>query len=154
MTPDTAFSAWRFLLARLHHTTNSQRVTLRLDYAPQGWQVDAVLIEILEPGVPTLLHEVALPQRKLATVQYLQREQRTLIQDNVETAAIKPPAALTAQYQVRSQMLGPILVHGSVAGWVSVHNTKAPHAWTSLEQQHLQQAVRTIQSDFLTFCCG
>ncbi|MFD4975764.1 GAF domain-containing protein [Streptomyces sp. NPDC058424] len=57
------------------------------------------------------------------------RTRRVLMQDDCQTANPSPPQALLDAYQVRAQMLAPIVRDGRVVGWLSFHS-RDPRRWT------------------------
>ncbi len=132
------------ILTSLRASTHSDRVTLRLDCAPWAWRVDQVAAESCAPGESSLLGDDSIPQRDLATVQYIERTGTVLVQPDVTSTFVRPPAVLVTHYHVKAQMLGPILRRGQLMGWISVHDTHSVHAWDDLEVGALERAIVEI----------
>lgn len=117
-----ASSGLEELVAAVREQTSAARVTLRLDVAGANFPVIA---EALDDGAASIRSDNSLDQRGAATAQWVMRTRQVLVQNDCHLAESPPPAALLEAYQVRAQMLAPVLIEGAVAGWVSVHSTVA-----------------------------
>jgi len=130
------------VLAALLKATHGSRSTLRIDDKDRGWNVDYVCAEALQPGVRSLRGEGSIDQRAAATVQWMVKHKRTLVQsDLTNDPDPAPPSALLSVYAAKAQLLGPLLErHGYLAGWISVHYVDGKHAITADEERAMDQA--------------
>jgi maleate isomerase len=133
------------LLALLNETAAS-RTTLRLDSATHGVHVDDVIAEAKAPGVKSLRGQTSIDQRAQATVKWLERERRILVQNHLENVDPAPPAALKTVYETKAQMLAPLFREGVLQGWISVHYNPGPREWTAADQAALEKAARAAHA--------
>ena len=94
------------LLDQLPRATGSSRTTLRLDWPELGFHVDDFAGKALVPGEKSLRGQRGINQRAVATVQWLDRERRSLIQDDFTTTDV--PSALIEVCGARAQMFAPV----------------------------------------------
>lgn len=57
------------------------------------------------------------------------------------TAQPPTPPEVIARYGVRAQMLAPVVRDGRCAGTLSVHETRAPRAWSAGDRAALAEAA-------------
>ena len=133
------------LLDQLPRATGSSRTTLRLDWPEFGFHVDDVAGEALAPGQKSLRGQTGINQRAVATVQWLDRERRSLIQDDFTTTDVPPPPALIEVYGARAQMLAPVIRNDALQGWVSVHYTGSAHHWSQANVEAIETAARRVR---------
>jgi maleate isomerase len=133
------------LLDQLLRATGSSRTTLRLDWPELGFHVDDVAGEALAPGQKSLRGQTGINQRAVATVQWLDRERRSLIQDDFTTTDVPPPPALIEVYGARAQMLAPVIGNDALQGWVSVHYTGSAHHWSQANVEAIETAARRVR---------
>jgi maleate isomerase len=133
------------LLDQLLRATGSSRTTLRLDWPELGFYVDDVAGEALVPGEKSLRGQTGINQRAVATVQWLDRERRSLIQDDFTTTDVPPPPALIEVYGARAQMLAPVIRNDALQGWVSVHYTGSAHHWSHANVEAIETAARRVR---------
>ncbi|HKE81921.1 MAG TPA: GAF domain-containing protein [Solirubrobacteraceae bacterium] len=127
---------------RLLATTGASRTTIRLD-RPDA--VFPIVAESVAPGVPSLLGGRGVGDLRAAkTFQWLDRERRVLVQDELERADPAPPAELIQAYGAKAQMLAPVLEGERLAGIVSVHQSGGPRAWTDADVQAIEQAAQDV----------
>ena len=138
---DEIIAALNLLLDRLLKDTKASRVTIRLDVPSRGFHVDSVVAEAVATGVKSLKGDSSINQRQAATVKWLERERRLLVQDDLSKADPAPPPALVAVYETKAQMLGPLIKGDHVFGWISVHYNEGPRQWTRSEITALERAV-------------
>ncbi len=125
-------------------STRASRVTLRVDVAEHGFQVNLPAAEALSAGAKSLKAEGSLDQRAAETVKWLEREHRLLVQNDVYTDGPSPPQALIDIYGTRAQMLGPLFVEGQLGGWISVHQNGSARNWSDEDTAALTQAVNEV----------
>jgi GAF domain-containing protein len=82
--------------------------------------------------------------RAAKTFQWLDRERRVLVQDELERADPAPPAELIQAYGAKAQILAPVLEGERLAGIVSVHQSGGPRAWTDADVQAIEQAAQDV----------
>jgi maleate isomerase len=132
------------IVADLLRATRASRTTLRLDSPEHGFHVDDVAAEALAAGAKSLRGQTSIDQRAAGTAQWLERRRRLLVQDDLAAAEPRPPAALLRLYGVKAQMLAPIVRHGRLDGWVSVHDARAARRWTKREQAAATRAAARV----------
>lgn len=134
------------VLERLLASSKGSRSTLRIDDPKRGWHVDLVCAEALRPGVKSLRGQGAIDQRAAATVKWMEKHKRNLIQTDLSKADPPPPAALIQVYAATAQMLGPLVTKdGHLAGWISVHYVDGPRDWTEKDVAALDAARAEVQ---------
>lgn len=106
---------------RLLKATGADRTTLRVDVPEHDLGVDLTAAEALRAGVRSIRREGSLDQRRLNTVEWLEKHRRDLVQPHFHGDPM-PPAALIDVYGVHAQMLGPVEYDGDMPGWLSVHS--------------------------------
>jgi maleate isomerase len=143
--PRALAGAFQGALEALLLATGASRTTLRLDWRQWGLHVDDVAAEALAPGVASLRGETSIDQRRAATIRWLERERRPLIQEDCSAADQPPPPELVQIYGVRAQMLGPVVWDGRLAGWVSVHETRSERQWSPDDAAALAEAVSAVE---------
>jgi maleate isomerase len=146
MSADGLLSAVQETLADLLEATRASRVTLRIDRPELGWHVDEPAAEALAPGVKSIRGTPGLDQRSLPTVRHIDRTRRILVQEDCDGADPAPPAALIEIYGVRAQMLAPLVEHGELNGWVSVHDTAGARDWQGSDVDALSKAAQALAS--------
>jgi maleate isomerase len=125
--------------------TGASRTTLRLDWPEWGLHVDDVAAEAVAAGVESLKGQTSIDQRQAATIRWLERERRPLIQESCSSADQPPPVELIRIYGVRAQMLGPVVRSDSLVGWVSVHEIRSERRWSADDAAALDEAVSAIE---------
>jgi maleate isomerase len=130
------------VLATVLRETHGSRSTLRIDDAARGWNVNFVCAEAVKPGVKSLRNDGSIDQRAAATVKWMVREKRNLVQpDLTGNPDPAPPPALMSAYAAKAQLLGPLLAKdGYLAGWISVHYVEGTHAITPDEERAMDRA--------------
>jgi GAF domain-containing protein len=121
--------------------TGATRTTLRLD---RPGAVFPVAAEALAPGARSIRDETGIDLRKAATVQFLEREQRNLIQGDCGAGDYPAPPELIELYGVKAQMLAPIVRDGRLAGIVSVHYAPSTREWSAGDVEALDDAARRV----------
>jgi maleate isomerase len=132
------------ILGELLRATRASRTTLRLDSPAHGFHVDDVAAEALAAGETSLRGQTSINQRAAATAQWIERHRRLLVQGDLTAAEPRPPAALIRLYGVKAQMLAPLVRHGRLDGWVSVHEARAARRWTRRDQAAATRAAARI----------
>jgi gluconolactonase len=129
------------LLLRL----GASRVTLRIDDVPG--EVFPVKAESLAPGVNSIAGDRTIPIRESETFQWVERERRLLVQDDILSSPIAPAPALTGPYRARSQMLAPVFRGEDLVGLVSVHQVGELRHWTPDEAAFVERAVERLEAE-------
>ena len=125
-------------------STGASRTTLRLD-RPEGFF--PVVAEALAPGVKSIAADSSIDLEASPTFQFLQREQRLLIQPDLLAADPAPPPELIELYGARAQMLAPLVQDERLIGILSVHYAPGPREWTAAEVSSLEQAVERVLAE-------
>jgi maleate isomerase len=144
-TASTISQQFDALLGELLRATESSRTTLRVDWPKLGFHVNDVAGEALAPGEKSLRGQTGINQRAAATVQWLDRERRLLIQDDFTTADVPPPPALIEVYGAGAQMLAPVIRNDALQGWVSVHYSGVPHHWSGTDVKAIETAALRVR---------
>ena len=141
---DTGTMRLRFqdALEDLRSATGADRTTLRVDLPDHDLRVDLTAGEAVAPGVRSIRHDDSLDQRRLNTVEWLERHRRPLVQPHFR-ADPTPPEALVSVYGVNAQMLTPIERGAGMAGWLSVHSLRE-REWSEADQDALTVATRRV----------
>jgi maleate isomerase len=134
------------IVTELLRSTGASRTTFRLDRPEWGAHVDDVFAEARAPGVASLVGKTSIRQREGATVKWLERERRLLIQQDCAGADPAPPRELLELYGVRAQMLAPVVQAGELVGWLSVHQNASSRRWTDGDIAALSRAAAAVQS--------
>lgn len=138
------------ILKELLDGTSASRTTIRMDVPNMGFHVDDVVAEALSPGALSLKGVTSMDQRRLPTVEWIERERRRLVQNDIANADPAPPPALIEIYGVKSQMLGPIFWKDHMIGWISVHYTEGPREWQDKDIEFLDKAVGLVRQELRT----
>lgn len=102
------------------------------------------MAEAIAPGVKPIAHDDSLDQRNAPTAQWLMRTREVLVQNDCSVDEPPAPPALLEVYEVKAQMLAPLISDGEVAGWVSVHEVRNVRAWTDEEVSVLRSAASRV----------
>jgi GAF domain-containing protein len=123
----------------------ASRVTLRLD---TPGEIFPVRYEALAPGIRSIKGDDSVGDlREAQTFQWVQRELRLLVQDDLLDADPPVPPALVDVYGARSQMLAPVVRDGEFVGVISIHYAPGPRAWTAEERAVLEQARAQVERE-------
>jgi len=128
----------------LRKKTNGSRTTLRMDIPKYNCDVQRVVAESTAPGIPSLRAITSLNQRAAKTCQEIERTGEALVQSDTINAPIPPPAALLSVYQVKAQMLIPLMVGNEVQAWISIHYVPSTREWTETDISALHTAGKTV----------
>lgn len=130
------------VLAALLRRSAGSRVTLRIDDAARGWNVDFICAEAVRSEIKSLRGDGSIDQRNAGTVKWMAANKRNLIQpDIINNPDPAPPPALIGVYAAKAQMLSPLLsATGYLSGWISVHYVEGTHAFTDDEVRALDDA--------------
>src|SRR5262249_4327935 len=109
-----------------------------------GFHVDDVAAEALAPGQNSLRGVTSINQRAAATAQWVEKNRRLLVQDDLSVGETRPPEALVRLYGGRAEMLGPIERDGRLDGWISVHEARSTRHWTTQDQEATRQAAEQV----------
>jgi maleate isomerase len=132
------------ILRELIRDTAASRATVRLDVVGMSFPVVAEFCDPSQPGVRPIAGLNDIDQRKAKTVQHLMTTLRPLIQEDLGTAEIAPPAALLNQYGARAQMLSPLVRNSALLGYISVHQSGRPRVWTDADIEALRRATAQV----------
>ena len=133
------------LMEELLDRTGASRTTLRIDDMP-GVEFP-VKAEALALGIESIAGDTGLRVRYSATFQWVDRERRVLVQDDILASDVAPAAALTQRYGARAQMLTPVQLQGQLVGLVSVHYAPGPRAWSGEDIAAVEQIVARVEDE-------
>ncbi len=130
------------VLEELCRGADGARCTLRFDDPDRGWHVDYIVAEALTPGVKSLRGDGGIDQRAAATVHWMEKNRRNLVQpDLINAPDPAPPPALMSAYAATAQMLTPLFnAEGHLQGWISVHYVGGVKDLTAAHQAALDAA--------------
>jgi GAF domain-containing protein len=135
-------SQYQAVAEQLLVDTGASRTTVRIDVPGEDFPVVA---EAVRHGAQKIRGRRAVSDiRSTAPVQYLEREQTILVQNDVEHAEPAVPEALVESYGVRAQILAPLVRHGGLAGVISVHDIRGPRQWSETEISALGKAQTRV----------
>jgi maleate isomerase len=122
----------------------ASRVTLRLEMPDEIYPVVA---EACASGIRSIKGDGAVGDlRDVATYQYVEREHKILVQDDLITARPVPPPALIYEFGVRAQMLAPVLVGERLVGIVSIHYVPGVRPWTAEDVALLARGASRVEA--------
>lgn len=122
----------------------ASRVTVRLDVPPEIYPVVA---EACAHGSRSMKGDDAVGDlRTVATYQYVEREHKILIQDDVIDARPGPPPALIHEFGVRAQMLAPVLAGERLVGIISIHYGPGARTWTAEDVALLARGASRVEA--------
>jgi hypothetical protein len=135
------------VLTTLLVAANGSRTTLRIDDPARGWHVNFICGEGLKPGTKSLRGDGSIDQRAAATVVWLEKNRRNLIQPDLTNAPDPaPPPALMSAYSAKAQMLAPLFNKaGELQGWISVHYVDGTHVFSDGEIEALDRASAEVK---------
>lgn len=131
------------LLKELLDQTKASRTTIRLDIPELGMEPSKPAAEAKRPEIMTIMDKPRRDQDKSGTLNFLKRERRVLIQDdllNPDPAAI-PPRDLIEAFGTYAQMLGPVVRGDRVVAYVSVHENTGARHWKDEDVRALETTV-------------
>ena len=131
------------LMEELLERTGASRTTLRIDDEP-GVEFP-IKAEALAPGIDSIAGDPTLRVRVSATFQWVDRQRRLLVQDDLRDADPAPAPQLVEKYGARAQMLAPVVRGGEVVGLVSVHYAPGPRQWTEDEISAVEEIVERVE---------
>jgi maleate isomerase len=135
------------VLTKLLADSNGSRTTLRIDDAAHGWEVNFICAQAVKPGVKSLRGDGSIDQRAAATLKWMDKNRRNLIQpDIINNPDPTPPPALMSAYAAKAQMLTPLFNKtGFLQGWISVHYVDGTHEFTDAEIAALDRANAEVK---------
>ena len=147
MTSKTAFVAnAEAILQGLLKETNASRTTLRIDLPQFGLNVNAPAAEALALDG---MHQPSLDQRKAVAIPWLEKNRRVFVENDClnTTPDVAPEKEVTGVYGIRSEMVAPVIRKDDLTGWVSVHNVRGPHQWTTSEIAAIEAACAKVRRE-------
>ena len=132
------------LMEHLLSDVGASRTTVRIDIPDWDISVNDVIAEARAPEVRSLRGETSIDQRAQPTVAFLDSRREPLVQNEFRSTAYPPPPALISLYDVKAQMLAPLIVDDELAGWISVHYTPAERDWTQDDVDTLKHAQAAV----------
>ena len=137
--------AYQTYMQELLDELGASRTTLRLDTPGETYPVVA---EALAPGIASIKGDTRVGDLRAAkTFQYIERELKPLVQNDLLDADPAPPKELIELYGARSQMLAPIVRNGRLAGVISVHYAPGPREWTAEELATLERCAAQVTAE-------
>jgi maleate isomerase len=135
------------ILETLRKATNASRTTLRVDLPRFRLNVNAPAAEALSPGVHSLKDKTSLDQRNAVAVKWLEKNRRVFVENDClnTTPDVAPEKEVIGEYGIRSEMVAPIICNDYLIGWVSVHNIRGPHQWTTSEVAAIEAACDSMR---------
>lgn len=133
------------VLAELMRDAEGSRSTLRYDDPERGWSVQIPCAEALTHVAKSLKGDGSINQRAAATVKWLEKHRRILVQPDLSNSEPAAPPALIALYGVQAQMLGGLFrSDGFLQGWISVHYIGGPHLISEKAVAAMQRALDEV----------
>ncbi len=116
-------------------------MTVRLA-APDAYY--PLVAEARGEGVRTMWDAEQPDTRGAGTYMALERDRAVLVQDDTATASARPPRSTVETFDVRAQMLGPLVRRDELLGIVSVHQGGGPRAWEPSDVERLERTVARV----------
>lgn len=139
-------SGFTDVLETLRAGVKGNRATLRLDDVSRGWSVEYPCAEALGPDAVSMKSDLQIHHRSAATARWLERNKTVLVQPDLENSDPPGPWPLVNIFNVKAQMLGPILRDdGHVLGWISVHYMHKPFPIGPEEIAAMETAIREVR---------
>jgi maleate isomerase len=127
--------------------TGASRVTVRLD---TPGEVFPVVAEALREGMRSIVDDASIDLRASTTFEFLEREKRSLIQEDCAAGEYPAPPELIEFYGVKAQMLAPLVLDDRLVGIISVHFAPATRNWTSEDEAALDTAAKRVTGELQT----
>ena len=128
------------LAASLRGSLDVARVTVRL---PTGDGGVGLVAEALGEGVASMRSGPQEDATRFATYEYLAEHRTTLVQGDLLSHPVRPPASLIDFYGTHAQMLAPICADGELVGVLSVHSSEV-REWRDTEVAAAETVARAI----------
>ena len=122
--------------------TSAGRTTIRVIDSDGGFPVVA---EATARGVRPIRDTTDIDLHKAETVVHIKRTHEPLLQEDLEHAIPQVPRQLIELYGVKAQMLGPVVVSGTLVGIVSVHDVAGPREWSTEDRSALVRTATTVE---------
>jgi maleate isomerase len=137
------------ILQALLKETNASRTTLRIDLPDFGLNVNAPAAEALAAGVHSIKEKTSLDQRKAVAIKWLEKNRRVFVENDClnTTPDVAPEQEVTGAYGIRSEMVAPVIRKDYLIGWVSVHNIRGSHQWTTNEIASIEAACAKVRQE-------
>lgn len=129
--------------SRLLAATGASRTTLGLR---DVWGQAHRVAEACAEGVQSMTAGPPIDTRQAGTIRHLERQQKILVQNDCRTDEPRPPEGLINYHHVYAQMLGPVVVLGSVLGNFSVHQQGKSRQWSQGDMDALAEACSEVGS--------
>jgi len=129
------------VVARLREATGASRTTVRL--CGNDGSLDLVA-ESLAPGAPSMYGGSPAGVREAPTYRYLETEKTLLVQEDCRNAEVAPPVSLLDEYDVRAQMLAPVIIGGRLVATISVHQQGSARRWSPADVAALEEAQEVM----------
>jgi hypothetical protein len=136
------------IIERLRVRGKGSRTTIRLDDIQRGWSVETPCAEALGSDAPSMMADLLVHHRSAATARWLERNRTLLVQPNLRDSDPPGPWALVNVFNVKAQMLGPILrADGHVLGWISIHYMHKPYPIGDEEKAAMTEAIAEVRAE-------
>jgi hypothetical protein len=131
------------LLKELLVQTKASRTTIRIDLPNLGLEPSKPFAEAKRPEISSILQQVRTNMDKSGTINFMKREHRILVQDDLLNAdsSATPPTELIQVYGTYAQMLAPVMRGEKLIAWISVHENTGARHWVDADVQTLQRAT-------------
>jgi GAF domain-containing protein len=147
MAESRTIAALRRIAVRLHDDTRASRVTIRVDCASLGLEIETVAVESRDESARALEGQRTPNARESAAVRWLCANRRTFVMDdclNPWDPEVAPEHYVINLYGIRSEMLSGIFRGETLVGVVSVHYTKGTRSWRDEEVGMIEAACREV----------
>jgi maleate isomerase len=138
---------YQTILDELRRVTNASRTTLRLEQPGGDFPVVA---EALAPGARSIRGDRGIAIRDSATFTFLDRERRLLIVNDCRESDPPTPPSLMDFYDVRAEMLAPLVDGERIVGIVSVHVGGETRDWSNAEIRELERVTGFLREQIGT----
>lgn len=125
------------VLERLRRRTGATRTTLRIDF--DGW-LFPVEVECLADGTGSIKGDETFDLRKAPSSRAVLDSRQMLVQEDCTEGPFAPPPEFVELYDVRAQIICPIVRDERVVAILSVHSRQGPRRWSE-EDRALTEAA-------------
>ena len=149
MDENATIEAFRDIVERLRADTDASRVTIRVDSAPLGLDVETVAAESRDDDVLALEGRHTPGVRDGAAARWLRQNRRPFVMAdclNPWAPEVAPERYVIELYGIRAEMVCGVFDGDAMVGIVSVHYTLGTRAWSADEVAMIERACDEVRA--------
>lgn len=147
MAESKTIAAFRRIADRLRADTSGSRITIRIDCASLGLEIETVAVESRDDSASALEGQRTPNARESAAIRWLCANRRTFVMDdclNPWDSEVAPEHYVINLYGIRSEMVSGVFRGETLVGVISVHYSKGPRSWRDEEVGMIEAACREV----------